>query len=109
MNIMATMPETVVRELEEISGMALLRATMAASLASLSSCSSIKRWHRNRSFVPKITAVGRLCVHTRYLIPPLLVAAVGGIEQIRHFHVHVDKFRKRSGGQLLCQNFPSVW
>ena len=30
----------------------------------------------HRSFVPKITAVGRLCVHTRYLIPPLLVAAV---------------------------------
>ena len=33
----------------------------------------------HRSFVPKITAVGRLCVHTRYLIPPLLVAAVIGI------------------------------
>ena len=30
----------------------------------------------HRSFVPKITAVGRLCVHTRYLTPPLLVAAV---------------------------------
>ena len=46
MNIMATMPDTVVRELEEISGMALLRATITASLASLSSCSSMNRWQR---------------------------------------------------------------
>lgn len=30
----------------------------------------------HKSFVPKITAVGKLCVHTRFLIPPLLVAAV---------------------------------
>ena len=43
MNIMATIPEIVVRELEEISGIALLKATITASLASLSSCSSIKR------------------------------------------------------------------
>ena len=40
---MATIPEIVVRELEEISGIALLKATITASLASLSSCSSIKR------------------------------------------------------------------
>ena len=43
MNIMATIPEIVVRELDEISGIALLKATITASLASLSSCSSIKR------------------------------------------------------------------
>lgn len=30
----------------------------------------------HKSFVPKITAVGKFCVHTRFLIPPLLVAAV---------------------------------
>lgn len=30
----------------------------------------------HKSFVPKITAVGRFCVHTRFIIPPLLVAAV---------------------------------
>ncbi len=30
----------------------------------------------HRSFVPKITAVGKFCVHTRFVIPPLLVAAV---------------------------------
>lgn len=30
----------------------------------------------HKSFVPKITVVGKLCVHTRFLIPPLLVAAV---------------------------------
>ncbi|MCM1057946.1 MAG: MMPL family transporter [Firmicutes bacterium] len=30
----------------------------------------------HKSFVPKITAVGKLCVHTRFFIPPLLVAAV---------------------------------
>lgn len=30
----------------------------------------------HRNFVPKITAVGKFCVHTRYIVPPLLVAAV---------------------------------
>ncbi len=30
----------------------------------------------HKSFVPKITAVGNFCVHTRYIMPPLLVAAV---------------------------------
>jgi len=30
----------------------------------------------HKSFVPKITAVGKFCVHTRFLIPPLLIAAV---------------------------------
>lgn len=30
----------------------------------------------HRNFVPKITAVGKFCVHTRYIMPPLLVAAV---------------------------------
>lgn len=30
----------------------------------------------HRSFVPKITAVGKFCVHTRYVMPPLLIAAV---------------------------------
>lgn len=30
----------------------------------------------HRSFVPKITAVGKFCVLTRYLVPPLLVVAV---------------------------------
>ena len=44
MNIMATIPETVVKELEEISGIALLSATITASRASLLSCSSMKRW-----------------------------------------------------------------
>jgi len=30
----------------------------------------------HKSFVPKITAVGKFCVHSRFVIPPLLVAAV---------------------------------
>ncbi len=30
----------------------------------------------HKSFVPKITAVGKFCVHTRYIMPPLMVAAV---------------------------------
>ena len=30
----------------------------------------------HKSFVPKITAVGKFCVATRYIMPPLLVAAV---------------------------------
>lgn len=30
----------------------------------------------HKSFVPKITAVGRFCVHTRYIMPPLLIVAV---------------------------------
>lgn len=30
----------------------------------------------HRSFVPKITAVGKFCVHTRFVIPPLLVVVV---------------------------------
>lgn len=36
---------------------------------------AIDRTH-HRSFVPKITAVGKFCVHTRYIVPPLMVAAV---------------------------------
>ncbi|MGN0403218.1 MAG: RND family transporter [Acetatifactor sp.] len=30
----------------------------------------------HRSFVPKITAVGKFCVHTRFVIPPLFVVVV---------------------------------
>lgn len=30
----------------------------------------------HRNFVPKITAVGKFCVHTRFLIPPVFVAVV---------------------------------
>lgn len=30
----------------------------------------------HKSFVPKITAVGKFCVHTRYVVPPLLVVTV---------------------------------
>lgn len=30
----------------------------------------------HKSFVPKITAVGKFCVHTRFIVPPLLLAAV---------------------------------
>ncbi len=30
----------------------------------------------HRSFVPNITAVGKFCVHTRYILPPLLVTVV---------------------------------
>ena len=30
----------------------------------------------HKSFVPKITAVGKFCVHTRFIVPPLLVVAV---------------------------------
>lgn len=30
----------------------------------------------HKSFVPNITVVGKFCVHTRYVVPPLLVAAV---------------------------------
>lgn len=30
----------------------------------------------HKSFVPRITAVGKFCVHTRFLVPPLLIAAV---------------------------------
>ena len=41
MNIMAIRPPTVVRELEEISGIALLKATMSASLVGRVLCSSL--------------------------------------------------------------------
>lgn len=30
----------------------------------------------HKNFVPEITPVGKFCVHTRYIMPPLLVAAV---------------------------------
>ncbi|MCM1100045.1 MAG: MMPL family transporter [Clostridium sp.] len=30
----------------------------------------------HKSFVPKITAVGKFCVHTRYIVPPILVVTV---------------------------------
>ncbi len=30
----------------------------------------------HKSFVPKITAVGKFCVHTRYIVPPILVITV---------------------------------
>ena len=43
MNMSATMPEIVVRLLEEISGMALLRATVMACSASKCSLSSMNR------------------------------------------------------------------
>ena len=43
MNIIATMPEMVVREEELISGIAFDSATLIADSASIVSCSSIKR------------------------------------------------------------------
>ena len=46
MNIMATIPDTVVSEDELISGIAFDNATLTASSASIVSCSSIKRSHR---------------------------------------------------------------
>lgn len=30
----------------------------------------------HRSFVPKITAVGKFCVHTRFIVPPLLIVGL---------------------------------
>ncbi len=30
----------------------------------------------HKSFVPRITAVGKFCVHTRYIVPPILVVSV---------------------------------
>ena len=30
----------------------------------------------HKSFVPKITMVGKFCVHTRFIVPPLLIVAV---------------------------------
>ncbi len=45
-NIKATMPDTVVRLLEEISGIALLKATIIASIVSFVSRSSINRWNK---------------------------------------------------------------
>ncbi len=45
-SIRATIPDTVVRLLEDISGIALLRATVTASMVSFVSCSSINRWNR---------------------------------------------------------------
>jgi len=30
----------------------------------------------HKSFVPKITAIGKLCVHTRFIVPPLLIVVV---------------------------------
>ena len=32
----------------------------------------------HKSFVPKITAVGKFCVATRYIIPPILIVGYGG-------------------------------
>ena len=46
MNIMAARPASVVRQLEEISGMALLSARIQASRAGACSRSSLKRWQR---------------------------------------------------------------
>ena len=46
MKARAPRPEMVVRELEEISGMALLRASIQASLVPRVTCSAEKRWHR---------------------------------------------------------------
>ena len=45
-NTRAPRPEMVVREEEEISGIALAKAAIQASLAGRVSCSSLKRWQR---------------------------------------------------------------
>ena len=45
-NIMAAKPASVVRQLEEISGMALLSARIQASRADARSRSSLNRWQR---------------------------------------------------------------
>ena len=45
-NARAIRPETVVRQLEDISGIALLRAVIHASRQSICSCSSLYRWIR---------------------------------------------------------------
>ena len=45
-NARAIRPETVVRQLEDISGIALLRAVIHASRLSICSCSSLYRWIR---------------------------------------------------------------
>lgn len=46
MNIMAAKPARVVRQLEEISGIALLKARIQAVRVSAVSFSSLNRWHR---------------------------------------------------------------
>ena len=46
MNIMAARPARVVRQLEEISGIALLKARIQAVRVSAVSFSSLNRWHR---------------------------------------------------------------
>ena len=46
MKAKAARPEMVVRELDEISGMALLRASIQASRVSSVACSAENRWHR---------------------------------------------------------------
>lgn len=42
----------------------------------LLSCSKAIDNSHHRNFVPKITAVGKLCVATRYIVPPVFVAVV---------------------------------
>ena len=42
----AARPDIVVRDEEEISGIALAKAAIQASRAGWVSCSSLKRWHR---------------------------------------------------------------
>ena len=46
MKASAPKPEMVVRELEDISGMALLNASMQASRVGRVTCSAENRWHR---------------------------------------------------------------
>ena len=45
-SIIAPIPESVVRQLEDISGMALLNASMQASRVGRVTCSAENRWHR---------------------------------------------------------------
>lgn len=71
----------------------------------------------HKSFVPKITAVGKFCVHTRFIVPPLLVVAViaGAILSGRAQYVYdVNTLKSRTMSEnkfsveMVNQNFGTV-
>ena len=77
---------------------------------------AIDRSH-HKSFVPKITAVGQFCVHTRFIVPPLLVAAVitGAILSGRAQYVYdVNTLKSKTMSEnkfsveMVNQNFGTV-
>ncbi len=71
----------------------------------------------HKSFVPNITAVGKFCVHTRFLVPPLLVLAViaGAVLSGRADYVYdvntlksKNMSENRFSVEMVNQNFGTI-